>query len=100
LEKLANLLVTPDAHLITLSDAFVGFVLPSKVHGCIASNKPILYVGSKRSDVHRLGLGGSAYYRQVSVGDVAGCSAALEDIAIYIHRQKPRCRLSAPLATH
>ena len=39
LEKLANLLVTPDAHLITLSDAFVGFVLPSKVHGCVASNK-------------------------------------------------------------
>ena len=84
MEKLANLLVTPDSHLITLSDEYVGFVLPSKVHGCLASNKPILYVGSEHSDVHRLCLGGNAYYRRVSVGDVAGCVAALEHLASYI----------------
>lgn len=81
LEKLANLLVTPDAHLITLSDAFVGFVLPSKVHGCVASNKPILFVGSDRSDVHRLCLGSSARYERISVGDVTACVAALERLA-------------------
>ena len=81
LEQLASLLVTPDAHLITLSDAFVGYVLPSKVHGCIASNKPILFVGSDRSDVHRLCLDSAAGYERVSVGDVAGCIAALEDLA-------------------
>ena len=81
MDKLASLLVTPDSHLITLSDEYVGFVLPSKVHGCLASNKPILYVGSERSDVHRLCLGGNAYYRRVSVGDVAGCVAALEHLA-------------------
>jgi len=78
LEQLASLLVTPDAHLITLSDAFVGYVLPSKVHGCIASNKPILFIGSDRSDVHRLCFDSSARYQRVSVGDVAGCVAALE----------------------
>ena len=81
LEELASLLITPDAHLITLSDAFVGYVLPSKVHGCIASNKPILFVGSDRSDVHRLCLDSAARYERVSVGDVAGCIAALEDLA-------------------
>jgi hypothetical protein len=81
LEKLASLLVTPDAHLITLSDAFVGYVLPSKVHGCVASNKPILFIGSDRSDVHRLCLDGTAVYERVSVGDVAGCVAALEVLA-------------------
>ncbi|MGH8611989.1 MAG: hypothetical protein ACREYF_08085, partial [Gammaproteobacteria bacterium] len=43
LEHLASLLVTPDAHLITLSDPFVGFVLPSKVYGCIASDRPVLF---------------------------------------------------------
>ena len=53
-EQLASLLVTPDAHLITLSDAFVGFVLPSKVHGCIASGRQVLFIGSAASDVHRL----------------------------------------------
>jgi hypothetical protein len=88
LEKLANLLVTPDTHLITLTDAFVGFVLPSKVHGCVASNKPILYVGSEHSDVHRLCLGSKAYYQHVSVGDVDGCVAALEDLAEYVSRRR------------
>jgi hypothetical protein len=78
LEQLASLLVTPDAHLITLSDAFVGYVLPSKVHGCIASKKPILFIGSDRSDVHRLCFDSSAECQRVSAGDVAGCVAALE----------------------
>lgn len=82
LEELASLLVTPDAHLITLSDEFVGYVLPSKVHGCIASGKPILFVGSARSDVHDLcsNTTGSAYAR-VDVGDAAGCAGALERLA-------------------
>jgi hypothetical protein len=81
LERLASLLVTADAHLITLSDPFVGYVLPSKVHGCIASKKPIIFIGSDRSDVHRLCLKSAAPYRRVSVGDVAGCVAALNVLA-------------------
>lgn len=88
LEKLANLLVTPDAHLITLSDAFVGFVLPSKVHGCVASHRPILYVGSEQSDVHRLCLGGKADYQRIPVGDIDGCAAALEHLADHVGRQR------------
>jgi hypothetical protein len=84
LEQLANVLVTPDAHLITLSDAFVGFVLPSKVHGCIASEKPILYIGSERSDVHRLCLQSHTFYQHVPMGNVAACTAALEELADYV----------------
>lgn len=81
LEQLASLLVTPDAHLITLKDEFVGFVLPSKVHGCIASGLPVLYIGSDRSDVHRLCRDTmSAPYRRVGVGDVAACAEALDAI--------------------
>ena len=85
LERLASLLVTADAHLITLSDPFVGFVLPSKVYGCIASNRPVLFVGSKNSDVHLLCSGslGSAYQR-VEVGDAEGCGQALDRIAAMI----------------
>jgi hypothetical protein len=81
LEQLASLLITPDAHLITLSDAFVGYVLPSKVHGCIASNKPVLFIGSDRSDVHRVCLKTVAHYQRVSVGDVTGCISAFEALA-------------------
>src|SRR5512145_975313 len=44
LVELARLLVTPDAHLISLLNRFVGFVLPSKVHACMESCKPIIYV--------------------------------------------------------
>ena len=82
LEELAALLVTPDAHLITLSDAFVGYVLPSKVYGCIASGLPILYVGSEKSDVHLLcSQAPPVGYTRVDVGDVRDCAAALERLA-------------------
>ena len=96
MEKLAKLLVTPDAHLITLSDAFVGFVLPSKVHGCVASNKPILYVGSEHSDVHRLCVGNKAFYQRVPAGDVAECAAALERLAEHVDRCGTVDALCAP----
>ena len=43
--------------------------------------KPILFVGSDRSDVHRLCLRSTAPYQRVSVGDVAGCITALEQLA-------------------
>ncbi len=83
LDLLPRLLVTPAAHLITLRDAFVGYVLPSKVHACVASGRPVLYVGSERSDVHRLcaaGLPADAYWR-VDVGNAAGVAWALEAVA-------------------
>ncbi len=81
--ELARLLVTPDAHLITLRDEFVGYVLPSKVYGCIASGKPVLFVGSAASDVHLLSAERmpAERYRRVDVGDAAGVAGALEGIA-------------------
>ena len=83
LEELPRLLVTPHAHLITLRDEFVGYVLPSKVHACVASQGRLLYVGSRDSDVHTLsaeGLPESSYW-QVPVGDSAGVFDALEELA-------------------
>jgi hypothetical protein len=96
LEKLARLLVTPDAHLITLSDAFVGFVLPSKVYGCLASQRPILFVGSDRSDIHSLCREREdAGYRRVEVGDVTACCAALERLADVVGDAKDKRRTDA-----
>jgi hypothetical protein len=106
LADLPRLLVTPDAHLITLRDPFVGYVLPSKIYGCLASGRDLLYVGSRRSDIHLLATeaalspapaapvdpadpaapaappaaAGSAYF-QVETGDAAGVAAALEALA-------------------
>jgi hypothetical protein len=82
LEDLAALLVTPDAHLITLRDAFVGFVLPSKVYGCIESGKDIVFVGPRASDVHLLCSRDrtTGRYFHCAVADVNALCAVLEAI--------------------
>ena len=81
IDQLGALLVTPNSHLITLSDAFVGFVVPSKVHGCIASRKPIVFIGSERSDVDRLCWESGCDYTRVAAGDAAGFARTLEHLA-------------------
>jgi hypothetical protein len=80
LDQLASLVIAVDVHLITLRDAFVGYVLPSKVHACIESGKRILFIGSQASDVHRLASAGlsSGHYQRVDVGDVEGTIVALK----------------------
>jgi Glycosyl transferase 4-like domain len=81
-EQLPSLLIAADVHLITLRDAFVGYVLPSKVHACIESGKRIIFVGSESSDVHVLASGAlpPVKYRRVNVGDVDGLVKVLYEI--------------------
>jgi hypothetical protein len=82
LEELPRLLVTADAHLISLRPEFSGIVLPSKVFGCIASRRPVLFVGPAASDVHVLCRdAGLPAYEHVEVGDIDGFSAALDRLA-------------------
>jgi hypothetical protein len=93
LENLPRLLLTVDVHLITLRDAFVGYVLPSKVHACIESGKRVLFIGSKDSDVHLLAseaLPPGMYFR-VDVGDIDG----LVDVLTRIERTLLEGRKSA-----
>jgi hypothetical protein len=82
LDRLAALLRAPDAHLVTLKDAFVGFVMPSKIYACIESGKPVLFVGSAASDVDLLARAAepNGYWR-VASGDPVGFAAALEQLA-------------------
>jgi glycosyltransferase involved in cell wall biosynthesis len=84
LAELPAVLAAADVHLITLSDAFVGYALPSKVHGCIESGKPILFIGSAQSDVHLACAERvpATAYRRVDVGDVAGVASALQDLLV------------------
>ena len=93
LNELPSLLITADAHLITLHDAFVGYVLPSKVYGCVASGKPVLFIGSAQSDVDLVCRGAAiAMYERVNAGDGPGVKAALERMAAAIDcgAQSPR----------
>lgn len=106
LELLPRLLVTADAHLITLRDPFVGYVMPSKVYACLESRRPILYVGSRSSDIHLLcsrqapapGSPAGAGYTQVEVGDAEGLARALEEIADRAERanRADRAQASSP----
>ena len=95
IEDLSSLLITADAHLITLKDSFVGYVMPSKVYGCIASRRPILFVGSEQSDVAFLcqAAGGQLpWYRRVDVGDPAGVARTLEELALPAIAGEPRLK--------
>jgi hypothetical protein len=81
LDRLASLLRTPDAHLITLKNAFVGYVLPSKVYACIDSDLPVIFIGPTDSDVHLLcDERKSSSYFHIDVGDTDGCARLFEDL--------------------
>ena len=104
LADLPRLLITPHAHLITLKDAFVGYVLPSKVHGCIASGRPILFVGSEDSDVHLLCTQASPrlLYERVAVGDGEGVYNSLETLVRWAEArsENPPANLTQTAACH
>lgn len=89
LDKLAGLLRAPAAHLVTLRDSFVGYVMPSKIYACVDSGKPVLFVGSADSDVHLLAQAAPAGYWRVSCGDSRGFAEALEDLAGRPEHQTP-----------
>jgi hypothetical protein len=89
LEDLPRLLLAADVHLVTLRDAFVGYVLPSKIHACIDSGKRVLFIGSQNSDVHFLAsraLSSNMYYR-IDVGDVEGLVNALHTLEKAVHKE-------------
>lgn len=93
LDRLPALLAAADAHLITLRPPFSGLVLPSKIYACLASGRPILFVGPKSSDIHLLCTQAKNLYEHVEPGDFKSFSAALERFA----RTKPSLELFGEL---
>jgi hypothetical protein len=81
LDRLAGLLRAPDAHLVTLKDGFVGYVMPSKIYACVESGRPVVFVGSAESDVDLLARPARTGYWRVACGDVAGFAESLEALA-------------------
>jgi hypothetical protein len=82
LNQLASLLAAADVHLITLRPSFSGIVLPSKIYACIASRRPILFVGPASSDVHLLCTQADGLpYARVDPGDHVGFAQVLERFA-------------------
>jgi hypothetical protein len=100
LAELPRLVVAADVHLVTLRDAFVGYVLPSKIHACIESGKRLLFVGSERSDVHLLASRALPHgrYHRVDVGDVGGLVSALEAFESDIADERSSSHVSSRFA--
>jgi hypothetical protein len=89
LGRLAALLCSPHAHLITLKDSFVGYVIPSKIYACLDSQKSVIFVGSADSDIELLARNASVGYWRVSCGDPAAFAAALEGLADQVSKTEP-----------
>ncbi|MGD9614967.1 MAG: hypothetical protein AB7H90_03090 [Alphaproteobacteria bacterium] len=82
LHRLAGLLIAADAHLVTLRPQFSGIVLPSKIYACLATRRPIIFVGPQSSDVHHLCLeSAGASYQHIDPGDPTAFATALERLA-------------------
>jgi hypothetical protein len=85
LEQLPMLLAAADVHLITLRPRFSGIVLPSKIYACIASRRPIAFIGPKSSDVHLLCTQVEKLtYEQIEPGDSFAFAGALERFAVRV----------------
>jgi colanic acid biosynthesis glycosyl transferase WcaI len=80
IEGLTASLSAGDVHVVSLGDAMVGIIHPSKVYGVLAVGRPVLYLGPAPSHVseiireHRIGW-------EVRHGDVDGMVAVLGTIA-------------------
>jgi Glycosyl transferase 4-like domain len=85
LEQLAGLLLSADAHLVTLKDSFVGFVMPSKIYAILELHRPLLFVGNPESDIDLLARQqASLPYWQIACGNAAGFATALESLADHV----------------
>jgi colanic acid biosynthesis glycosyl transferase WcaI len=52
-ERLGELLSAADAHLVTLKEASLGLMVPSKFYGILGAARPVLYVGPPSSEIGR-----------------------------------------------
>ncbi len=54
LEQLPAALAAADAHLACMSDALLGLVVPSKIYGALAAQRPVVFLGPRPSEAARV----------------------------------------------
>ena len=70
-ERLGELLSAADAHLVTLREASLGLMVPSKFYGIMGAARPTIYVGPPASEVGRT-IDETRCGTTVAIGDVDG----------------------------
>jgi glycosyltransferase involved in cell wall biosynthesis len=93
-EQFGVILANAGCALITLEDAFLGVISPSKLHGALATGLPVLYIGPEGSNVdeaiRRFGCGTSLRH-----GDTHGATRFLRRLAVdgtYAAHMRQRAR--------
>ncbi len=54
LEKISATLAAADVHLACMSDALLGLVVPSKIYGALAAQRPVVFLGPRASEAARV----------------------------------------------
>lgn len=80
LENIKYSLSAADVHLVTVGDAIVGVVHPSKIYGAMSIGRPILLTSPARCHATPLIEDAQAGYR-VDNGDAKGAAKAIEKLA-------------------
>ncbi len=75
-DRLGESLAAGDVHLVTMAEAVVGLVVPSKIYGVLAAGRPVLFVGPEESEAARL-VDAHGCGSVIGVGDGEGLAAAI-----------------------
>jgi len=77
-ENLRDSLCSADVHLASLSRAWQGLIVPSKIQGIFSVGRPVIFVGPRANEVARwIEESGGGWI--VAEGDVDGVMAAVDD---------------------
>lgn len=79
-ERLTESLSVADVHFISLRAGFDGLVVPSKAYGCMATKRPLLYLGRAEGEIARA-ISDHEMGRVVEPGDSYGLQRAIVEYA-------------------
>jgi glycosyltransferase involved in cell wall biosynthesis len=79
-ERLRASLSAPDVHLVTMRAGLEGLMVPSKLYGCLAAGRAVVFVGPERTEPAQI-LADERCGVTVPPADPAALAAAVEDLA-------------------
>ncbi len=85
--ELANSLSAASVHYVSLREPFSGVMVPSKIYGCFASGRPVIYEGPEGSTVAEM-IGGANCGAVVRNGDSEGLLSAILEYRNNPEKQK------------
>jgi glycosyltransferase involved in cell wall biosynthesis len=77
--ELPGMLSAADVHFVSLRDEAAGMVVPSRVYACLASARPVIFVGPEECEASRVVVETGAGVH-VKTGDVLALVAAVRDV--------------------